>query len=101
MSTWAQFFGAEPTTDPDQVARIVEQDGTFGVVLNDLPLDGQCHPAELTVCEDGMALLLCCEPTNRHFGTFVTAGRQPHALLAGARLARSWGCSYMTVAVAA
>ena len=95
MSTWHDLYGMEPTHDRAVVEEWACAGRDLGVVLNELPADGPCHPA--TLFFGPLALELVCETTGRTL-VLPRAGAGPAQLDRLAQTARGWGCTFLVLA---
>ena len=95
MSTWYDLYRIEPTHDRAVVEEWAHTGRDLGVVLNELPADGPCHPA--TLWFEPLGLVLVCETTGRTL-VLPRAGAGPAQLDRIARTARGWGCTFLVLA---
>jgi len=96
MSTWYDLYGMEPTHDRAQVEEWARAGQGVGVVLNELPADGPCHPA--TLYFGPFALELICETTGRALILPCAGAAGAAQLELVARTATGWGCTYLALA---
>ena len=96
MSTWYDLYSIEPTHDRAEVEEWARAGRDLGVVLNELPTDGPCHPATLFL--GPLALELICETTGRALVLLCAGAAGAAQLELVARTARGWGCTYLVLA---
>ena len=95
MSTWYDLYGTEPTHDRALIEAWAGAGLDLGVVLNELPADGPCHPATLVL--EPLALELSCETTGRTLSLPRVGAAGAAQLELAARTARGWGCTYLVL----
>jgi len=96
MSTWYDLYRIEPTHDRAEVEEWARAGRDLGVVLNELPADGPCHPATLFL--GPLDLELICETTGRALVLPCAGAAGAAQLELVARTARGWGCTYLVLA---
>jgi hypothetical protein len=95
MSTWYDLYGTEPTHDRALIEAWAGAGLDLGVVLNELPADGPCHPATLVIAP--LALELSCETTGRALVVPCVGAAGARQLELVARTAKAWGCTYLVL----